>query len=103
VPSGKPDLMGSLANAKSEFFQSGITWEPVCEITENCNMDQYIFKGILAQSLATVSYFAPYTAPEIYTLMQSSAVEVGNHCNVGSDEVCTMYWTTPSGNNKLSR
>jgi mannan endo-1,6-alpha-mannosidase len=85
-----------LAAAKSKFFNNGTIWEPACEPPgQSCDPDQTTFKGFLAQYLALVARLVPYTATEIYPLLESSALAAGNHCNVGtSGQMCSMLWTT---------
>ena len=91
---------GLLQAANRTFFSpyknaSNIMFETACELTNNCNNDQYSFKAYLARWLAKTSIVAPYTAPAIHTLLVASAEAAAKSCSGGTDGVtCGEKWYT---------
>lgn len=97
-PTWKTRLDAFIGAAQVKFFSNGILWEPACETNFNCDIDQFCFKGFLAQYLALTSQLAPYTAAGIIPLLESSATAAAKFCNQGNNGTeCTMWWTTTQG------
>ena len=86
---------GLLTAAKSQFFTSaGVLWEPACENLKTCDTDQLSFKGYLAAYLGYTSQMAPFTAPTIEALLQTTAAAAAQACAGGaSGNMCGMQWT----------
>ena len=89
---------GFIAAAQQKFFSNGVLWEPACETNFNCDLDQFCFKGFLAQYMGLTTQLASYTAPTLNPILASSAVAAGNYCNQGTNDTqCIMWWTGASG------
>ena len=71
-------------------------YEVACEPYGRCNIDQRSFKAYFSRWLALTAQMAPFTAGQIYPLLQNSAKAAAGACSGGKDKVtCGMQWTQP--------
>jgi mannan endo-1,6-alpha-mannosidase len=90
----KSSLDGLLSNALTTFFPSGIATEVMCELSDKCNIDQRLFKGLLAHWLVDTVQVAPYTSDSIMPKFTSSAEAAAKYCTVGQ---CSLMWRANDG------
>ena len=79
----------------SKFFtQDKIIFEPACELIKTCNIDQFSFKGYLAEWLGYLALVVPTTAQTMLPYLQASAAAAARSC-IGqpSGILCGMQWT----------
>ncbi|WBW72483.1 plasma membrane mannan endo-1,6-alpha-mannosidase Dfg501 [Schizosaccharomyces osmophilus] len=90
----KKRLDGFISHATSFFINNGIAWDPQCENTGTCNIDQTAFKGILMQSFGNAIRLAPYTRSKLYPLIETSATAAALACSGGySGNSCGVHWS----------
>jgi len=85
----------SLLNALGYFYYQDtmIMTEAGCEPIANCNTDQRSFKAFLTRWLAATAAVAPWTAPQIISLLRPSAAAAAQSCAGGaSGTMCGMRW-----------
>ncbi|KAI5286444.1 hydrolase 76 protein [Ascosphaera aggregata] len=89
-------VQGLLAGLHTFFIaETNIMHEVTCEATDNCLVDQRSFKAYLARFLAATAQLAPFTAPEIMTKLQASAIAAAKTCSGGKNgRMCGLKWTT---------
>lgn len=92
------DRTAGLLDASKVFFYSSsdsidIMYEPGCEPYGTCNVDQQSFKAYLARWLAKTAVLAPFAAPTIRPMLESSAKGAASSCSGGLDGVtCGSKW-----------
>ncbi|KAF4630164.1 hypothetical protein G7Y89_g7980 [Cudoniella acicularis] len=87
-------VSGILNTTVSTFFVNGVMQE-LCEPSGKCNVDQRSFKAYLSRWMAATAKLAPFTAPTIMPLLQSSAEAALKTCTVGGGNTqCGLMWTT---------
>lgn len=93
---------GLLRSATGTFFNNSVMFEPLCEPTGLCNIDQRSFKGYLTRWLAGTTQMAPHTAAAIRPLLESDAAAAARACSGDPAEgfggvpgtACGFRWTT---------
>jgi mannan endo-1,6-alpha-mannosidase len=89
-----------LLDASTAFFSpnvdsTNVMYEPGCEPYGTCNVDQQSFKAYLARWLAKTAVLAPFTAPAIRPMLETSAQGAAASCSGGLDGVtCGSKWYT---------
>lgn len=81
-------LFQKFAMKSTDFALSD--WE--CEIRENCNRNNILFKGITAQWLATVALLIPELEDQILPKLQQSAQGAAKSCTGKGQNVCGIRW-----------
>ncbi|EPX75057.1 mannan endo-1,6-alpha-mannosidase [Schizosaccharomyces octosporus yFS286] len=84
----KDKLDGFISHATSFFMNNDIAWDPQCETTGSCNIDQTAFKGILMQSFGNAIRLAPYTKTTAAALACSGGY---------SGKSCGVHWSWDNG------
>ncbi|KAK0636166.1 glycoside hydrolase [Bombardia bombarda] len=90
------DRLNSLVNATiSTFFPESIAYEIACEEHMSCTTDMLSFKGYVHRWMATTTVIAPFTAPIILPVLQTSAEAAVATCT-GEDNqrTCGFSWKT---------
>lgn len=93
------DRLQGFINHTSVFFpkdKGGVMVE-LCEAPQNCNIDMVSFKAYLARWLAVSAQLAPFTAPQILPLLQTSAKAAARTCTgasttSGGPYLCGNRW-----------
>ncbi|EPY49583.1 mannan endo-1,6-alpha-mannosidase [Schizosaccharomyces cryophilus OY26] len=94
----KNRLDGFISHAISSFTKDGVAWDPQCETSNTCNIDQTAFKGILMQSFGNAIRLAPYTRNKLYPLIKTSAPAAALACSGGySGSSCGVHWSWNNG------
>ncbi|KIW63900.1 hypothetical protein, variant 1 [Phialophora macrospora] len=64
-----------------------------CELSWNCNIDQYSFRAYLARWLAKTTIMMPETTGEVATVLQASSLAAAEVCTGGEDgTTCGARW-----------
>lgn len=63
-----------------------------CEIRENCNRNNILFKGITSQWLATIALLIPDLEDKILPRIQTSAKGAAKSCSGKGSNVCGVRW-----------
>lgn len=101
-----------LRNTEIIFFSrfanaTNIMVESACEPPATCNNDMYSFKAYLSRFMWKTTKMAPFTTPNITTLLQTSAVRAAGSCTVGNTgdggkggngTICGSKWYTTGYN-----
>lgn len=100
------DRVTGLVQASGVFFSpydnaTDVMFEAACEQMNTCNTDQKSFKAYLARWLAKTSILAPYTAPTVQKLIQTSAQAAAQSCvgtfagnSIPANTACGARWYT---------
>lgn len=98
---GQPDVQaqwkaridGLLDHGMRMFFKNGVAYEPACEGAGTCTTDMLSFKGYIHRWYAQAAQVAPYIAPKVLPLLQSSARAAIATCNlVDYGRQCGFNW-----------
>lgn len=87
-----------LVNAVSTFLSpfpnaTDVMYEQKCELTWDCNVDQYSFKAYLSRWLAQTSRLVPLTQERIHEILRASAIAAAQACTGGGDNTaCGARW-----------
>lgn len=75
------------------FFPGNIAYELACEEHMSCTTDMLSFKGYVARWMSVVTQVAPFTAPKILNVLQTSAEAAVSTCT-GEDtgRACGFKW-----------
>ncbi|CAN8100189.1 unnamed protein product [Discula destructiva] len=98
-------VKGLVKAATATFFSpptgnaTGVMYEPVCEMTSACSIDQTSFKSSLARWMGKTAVLVPSVANETMGLLESSAKAAAASCTNGTsgNVVCGMQWWTVDG------
>lgn len=72
-------------------------FEPICELTSSCNVDQHSFKAYLSRWLAEVTQYAPYTYDQVMAYLRPTAQAAVAQCQGGNRGTsCGMRWSSGS-------
>ncbi|KAK7208637.1 glycosyl hydrolase family 76-domain-containing protein [Myxozyma melibiosi] len=72
-----------------------IVYEPACEVSAACDVDQQSFKAYLARFMGLTIQVAPYTYDTLFPVIQASAAAAIATCSGGTDGVtCGYTWLT---------
>ncbi|KAJ8101672.1 glycosyl hydrolase family 76-domain-containing protein [Lipomyces tetrasporus] len=75
------------------YSDTNIIYEPACEPSESCNVDQQSFKAYISRWMASTIQLAPYTYDTLFPILTTSATAAISTCNGGSDGVtCGYSW-----------
>jgi mannan endo-1,6-alpha-mannosidase len=96
----KIPLDGLLSSTLTTFFSAGIATEVICESLKTCNIDQRVFKALLANWLVDTILIAPYTSDSILPKITSSAEAAAKGCEGGH---CALIWGANGGPDGISR
>ena len=78
-----------------EVFQinSTVIYEPACDKSKKCNVDQRAFKGLLARSIGLAAVAAPFAADTFNGVLEISAKGASANCaKVGETWMCATEW-----------
>ncbi|KAJ5311933.1 Mannan endo-1-6-alpha-mannosidase DCW1 [Penicillium antarcticum] len=94
------ERMDGLLAASSHFFSKNessmnVMFEPLCELTGSCNVDQLSFKAYLSRWLAEVTQYAPYTYDQVMAYLRPTAEAAVKQCQGGERGTsCGMRWSS---------
>lgn len=84
--------------ASVSMFTSGdtnIIYEPACESSGNCNVDEQSFKAYVARFVGLTMQVAPYTKDTLLPTIEASAAAAVTTCSGGTDgNTCGYTWLT---------
>ncbi|ETS79744.1 hypothetical protein PFICI_09597 [Pestalotiopsis fici W106-1] len=90
-------LEGLVNQTFSYFAPDGYLVETSCEAFNKCTTDMTSFKGYVHRWLASAAQLAPFTFPQIYPVLKSSARAAADHCTEGDNgRMCTFGWAPDS-------
>ena len=87
-----------LVNGVSDFLSpfsnaTDVMYEQKCELTWDCNVDQYSFKAYLSRWLAQTSRLVPLLQGRIREILRASAIAAAQACTGGGDNTtCGARW-----------
>ncbi|KAK9466766.1 glycosyl hydrolase family 76-domain-containing protein [Lipomyces arxii] len=77
------------------YQDTNIIYEPACEPSNACNVDQRSFKAYMSRWLGLTTQMAPYTHDTLFPVLIASATAAAATCNGGLDGVtCGYTWLT---------
>ncbi|OLL25233.1 Mannan endo-1,6-alpha-mannosidase DCW1 [Neolecta irregularis DAH-3] len=95
----KQRVDGFIDAASYIFVENGVIDEYTCWLaTVPCNDDQVTFKGYLARFMGYTAYLVPHTAPQIFSLLASTAVAAGKTCT----NMCGFDWRNSTFDGRTS-
>lgn len=74
------------------FFPHGIFYDLDCEIRENCNNNEVLFKGEVSNWLGLTALMIPDLYDEIMPKLKSSAVGAAASCTGLGNNSCGVRW-----------
>lgn len=99
-------VSGLLGAANATFFSpptggnaSGIMYEPNCEMSSSCSIDQTSFKSSLSRWMGKAAVLVPSVQDDIMALLTASAEGAAASCTDASSGsmACGMQWWTAEG------
>lgn len=91
---------GLLTSILNTFFSpyensTSILYEPACEPTDTCNVDQTSFKGYLSRWMAKSAVLQPSINDAVSKYLRASATVVAQSCTGGTNgQACGKKWYT---------
>jgi mannan endo-1,6-alpha-mannosidase len=72
---------------------STVIYEPACDKSRSCSVDQRPFKGLLARSIGLAAVAAPFAADTFNEVLEISAKGAAGNCaEVGATWMCATEW-----------
>jgi mannan endo-1,6-alpha-mannosidase len=86
--------VNGLLNATFEnfFLTDGIIEDYSCEVTETCNNNEILFKGLTSSWLALTAMLVPSKLDEILAKLQTSAKAAAASCTGHDNGTCGVQW-----------
>lgn len=88
------DRLDKLVDATlATFFPDNIAFEPACEEHMSCTTDMLSFKGYVHRWMATATQVAPFIAPKVLPVLDTSAAAAIQTCTGGTNgRTCGFKW-----------
>ncbi|KAJ6150861.1 mannan endo-1-6-alpha-mannosidase [Penicillium chermesinum] len=83
---------GILGSIFKIFFPKGIMYDPDCEIAQNCNNNEVLFKGEVVTWMALTALMIPDLYDEIMPKLKNSAVGAAASCSGLGNNSCGVRW-----------